>query len=374
MFTIHQELMTRPSYVEISRSAIRNNFNLIKKTIGKSLLLCVVKGNAYGHGSVEMAKIFQESGADYLGVAIPEEGLELRRAGIHIPILVLSAISDSQVGICIENNLTITAPSDEKIIFIENKAKELGVNALVHIKIDTGMGRVGVNWKRASKLFNCIKSSENIYFEGIFSHCAKSDRVFTKIQISRFNKVLNSFAEQNISFSIRHLANSSALFDHPDAHFDMVRSGLALFGYLERDNEKIRSQLEPAMSWKTELTYFKFVEKNTGIGYDHAYCASEDTRIITLPIGYADGYQRALGKNSHVLIKGKKYPVVGKICMDQMMVDIGRNTELYNGEEVILVGASGSEQINFFDLALLNDLSVYEILSQISYRVPRFYI
>lgn len=374
MFNIHQELLTRPTYVEIDLSAVRHNFKEVKKIIGDKKMLCIVKGNAYGHGSVEMAQVFERLGADYLGVAIPEEGVELRKSGIKIPILVLSAISDVQIEVCIDHDLTMAVPSDERISLINEVAKNKGKRAKAHIKIDTGMNRIGVHYSRVSKLFEKIKNSEHIYFEGIFSHFAKAGEEFTETQINRFKEALLEFKENGISFDIEHIANSGGIVFHKNSHFSMVRAGMILYGYLEGLEDRSDILLKKAMIWKTTVTYFKYIESGVGVGYDHTYISKNPTRIVTLPVGYADGYQRAMGKNGRVIIRDTLYPIAGKICMDQMMIDIGRNGESYKGDEVILVGNSDSCSLSFTDIASWSNTSIYEIMSQISYRVPRKYI
>lgn len=376
MFNIHQELLTRPTFLEIDMDALRFNFSQIKKKTSNKKILCIVKGNAYGHGSEKMARLFENLGADYLGVAIPEEGVELRRAGVTIPILVLSAIADKQIEVCIDYDLTITAPSDERLDMIERVAKQKSKQAKVHIKIDTGMGRIGVNWQRAEKLVTPIKKAEHIDFQGIYSHFAKSDEEdnLTSIQIKRFQSVIDMFLEHDISFEIQHIANSGGILFHHESHFDMVRAGMILYGLFEGRNHKDVIELKPAMSWLSEVTYFKYVPQGMGIGYGHNYVAEKDTRIVTLPVGYADGYQRAMGPRGKVILRDTYYPIAGRICMDQMMIDIGRNGEAYKRDRVILVGASDTKEITFFDIAKWSDTSIYELLSQISYRVPRVYV
>lgn len=376
MTNIHQQLLTRPTYVEVDCDAIRHNFSVVKNIVGDSKVMAIVKGNAYGHGSVEMATLFQELGADYLGVAIPEEGVELREAGVTIPILVLSAIADKQIPVCIKYDLAITAPSDEKMLAIDAAAREASKRAKIHIKVDTGMGRIGVNWERVSKYFKIMRECTSTDFEGLYSHLAKSDEEsgFTQVQIDRFNQVIDDFKIAGFEFEITHLANSGGTIFHPDARFNLVRAGMMLYGLFEGIDVPNTIQLKPAMSWKTEVVYFKFIEKGFGLGYGHNYVADKDTRIVTVPVGYADGYQRAMGPNGQVIIRDMLYPIAGRICMDQMMIDIGRHGEAYKNDEVILVGSSDSHTITFFDISKWSNTSIYELLSQISYRVPRIYL
>jgi len=376
MTNIHQELLTRPTYLEIDMEALKHNYHQLRTLAGDSKMLCIVKGNAYGHGSIEMAKAFQLYGADYLGVAIPEEGIELRRAGVTIPILVLSAISDIQIPVCIQYDLTITAPSDEKLQMINDTAKVFGKKAKVHIKVDTGMGRIGVNWNRVEKFLPIMQQSEHVEYEGLFAHFAMADEEshFTNTQIERFDHVLDFFRNKGINFKHVHHANSGGLIFHPPSRYSMVRAGMALYGYFEGRALPDGLVLKPVMTWKTEVVYFKYIEPTTAIGYGHHFKTDSGTRIVTLPVGYADGYQRAMGTQGKVIIRDTMYPIAGRICMDQMMVDIGLDGTAYKGDEVILVGGSENYSISFYDIARWSNTSIYELMSQISYRVPRKYI
>ena len=338
--------------------------------------MCVVKGNAYGHGSIAMGQLFQELGANYLAVAIPEEGGELRRSGVTIPILVLSAIADKQIPVCVEYDLTISVPSVEKLMAVNSYAQEHDIKVRVHIKIDTGMGRIGVHYARSEKFLDAMRACTHSIFEGIFSHFARSDEEhdFNNEQIKRFDTVIELFADAGFTFSHIHLANSGGIIYHPNARYTMVRAGMMLYGLFKGRVVPDTLTLRPVMTWKTEVVYFKFVEKGTGIGYNHRYIAKQDTRIVTLPVGYADGYQRAMGEYGKVIINDQLYPIAGTICMDQMMIDIGRYGEAYCGDEVILVGKSAHQNISFYDIADWSDTSIYELMSQISTRVPRIYL
>jgi alanine racemase len=376
MNSIHQELSTRPTFVEVDLENIRHNLATLRNYVGDTKVLCIVKGNAYGHGSVRMAQLFEELGVDYLGVAIPEEGVELRRAGITTPILVLSAIADRQIPVCIQYDLTITVPSDDRLKTIDDMAQAFKKKVRVHLKVDTGMGRIGVNYARVEKFFPVMRSSKHIIFEGLFSHFARADEDSdtNELQIKRFNEALASFNREGFDFEIKHLANSGGAIFHPSSRMDMVRLGMVLYGLFEGIDLPEDISLKPAMTWKTQVVYFKFLEKGEGVGYGHHYIAQEDTRIVTLPVGYADGYQRAMGPKGKVIINDHIYPIAGRICMDQMMVDIGIEGEAYKADEVILVGLSKSHNISFFDIATWSDTSIYELLCQISSRVPRHYL
>lgn len=376
MSNIHQELLTRPTFVEIDMKKLKHNFNQVKQQLTGQKMLCIVKGNAYGHGIIKMAQAFESYGCDYLGVAIPEEGVELRKAGIAGPILVLSAISDRQIPVCIKYDLTITAPSDEKLEAIDQAAEAFGKQAKVHLNVDTGMGRIGINWKRAEKFLPIMRSSQHINFEGLYAHFAMADEEsdFTDIQRERFDSVIAMFQNNGFDFEYIHHANSGGILFHQKTRYSMVRAGMILYGLFEGRDVPRHINLQPVMSWKTEVVYFKYVEPGTGIGYGHQFKASIGTRIVTLPIGYADGFQRAMGKKGKVILRDTLYPIAGRVCMDQMMIDIGPEGSAYKGDEVILVGESTSQKITFFDIANWSRTSIYELLSQISYRVPRIYL
>lgn len=375
MINIHQQLLTRPTFVEINNDAIRHNFSEVKKLASGKKIMCIVKGNAYGHGIIPMGLLFQSLGADYLGVAIPEEGVELRTAGVTVPILVLSAISDRQIPVCIDYDLTITAPSDEKLMMIDKAAQDSEKQARVHLKIDTGMGRIGVNWQRVAKFFPVMRECTQTIFEGLYSHfaCSDGETEFNIEQKKRMESVISEFKDNGFNFDIIHFANSGGILFHPDAHYSMVRAGMMLYGLFEGRELPPHIILKPAMTWKTEVVYFKYIEKGMSVGYGQNFVATEPTRIATLPVGYADGYQRAMGPKGKVIIRDTIYSIAGRICMDQMMINLGPDGEAYKGDEVILVGASPSHTISFFDIARWSDTSIYELLSQISYRVPRIY-
>lgn len=376
MNTIHQQLLTRPTYVEVNMASLRHNFQVMKSLAADSKILCTVKGNAYGHGAVKVATLFQELGADYLGVALPEEGVELRKAGISIPILVLSAIADQQIRLCIEHNLSLTAPSFERVERINEVARELDSKAGIHIKIDTGMSRIGVHFSRVEKFFPILHKARHIELEGIYSHfsVADEDEEYSRTQLERFLSACKKFEDEGFAFALKHIANSAATMFYPESHLDMVRIGLALYGLSEGRLLPEEIVLKPALTWKTQVSYFKSIAKGTALGYGHRFVAREDTRIATLTVGYADGYQRAMGEKGSVIIRDHRYPIVGTVCMDQMMVNLRSDGEAYVGDTVILVGSSPSHSISLYDIARTSNTSVYELLCQISYRVRREYV
>jgi alanine racemase len=244
--------------------------------------------------------------------------------------------------------------------------------AIVHLKIDTGMERIGVHWYNAQKFIEESYALPNMNIEGIFSHFAKAenDKEFTEQQIKRFDGIIDYLESRNMRPKLVHLANSAGIVLYPSAHYDMVRPGIALYGYLN----SIQDQLKPVMSLKTKVSYFKVVPENTGIGYELTYITDKQTRIVTLPVGYGDGYSRYFSNKGEVIIRGKKYPVVGNVAMDQMMVDIGPDGEAYNGDDVLLFGEDREARISLDELCTKIGTISYEIMTGISKRVPRVYV
>jgi alanine racemase len=360
---------TRPTRVEISLSNLSNNLNIVKKIVGNTKVMGVVKANAYGHDLINISKHLEKENIDYLAVAFVEEGIELRNAGVNTPILVLGAINNDQIPLFLKNSIDLTGSSIEKLQAISKCAKDLDLIANVHLKIDTGMNRIGVQWDRVDKFLNIAFTLPNIKIVGIFSHFANStsDLDFTNLQLKRFKSVLDIIFNRNKYCKrddiIIHLSNSGAIANNlKDCFFDMVRPGLMLYGYSPIPS--IQSQLKPVMSFKTKVGYFKVIDGGVTVGYDRTYVTKEQTRIVTLPVGYADGYPRSLSNIGKVLIGGKEYTISGRVCMDQCMVDIGMDGEAYNGDDVILFN-------DMWEVSRLADRSIYEILCSISQRVPR---
>jgi len=360
----------RPTRVEISFPALENNVSLIKSIIGNRKIMGIVKANAYGHGLVEISRQLEKLGIEYLGVAYIEEAVYLRKKDIKIPILVLGAIDNSQIPIFIKNDVNITGSSIEKLEKISEVASKMGKKAKVHLKIDTGMGRIGVQWDRKEEFLKKAYSLKNIEIVGIFSHFADSpmDIQFTKQQLERFQSVLGYIEKNFHRPEIVHMANTGALSNSfEESFFDMVRPGLLIYGYSQ--NPKIQKLLEPVMSFKTKISYFKVLGKDSSVGYDRKYYTKEQTRIVTLPVGYADGYPRSLSNKGFVYLREKRYPVIGNVCMDQVMVNIGKEGEAYVGDDVELWG----ENISLHEISKQSNRCLWELLSGISERVPRIY-
>jgi alanine racemase len=368
--------VVRPTRVEVDLKILAENFKAIKSHIGKSKIMPVLKANAYGHGLVRVAKLYEELKADYLGVAVVEEGILLREMGIKIPILVLGGVWGNQIPLFLKHNLTITASSIDKLKQIDETASQMKSKAIVHLKIDTGMERIGVHYYNAEKFLEAAYSYKNINVEGIYSHfttAESSDLTFTKLQLERFNEVLNYFNKKSIKPPLRHISNSGAILQLPEANLDMVRPGIMLFGVYPSKNIKKTIAVKPALTWKSLVVYFKVIKAGNAVGYGLTWKSDHNIRAVTIPVGYGDGYFRSMSHKVKVLLHGKLYPVIGNISMDQIVVNI-ENDSAYNSDEVILLGSDGKNFITAEELAEWAGTIPYEILTNINTRVPRIYL
>ncbi len=379
-----EHLPLRPTTMEIDLDALVFNYNALRQRAGKSKVMAVLKANAYGHGLIECARVLErECSADYFGVALVEEGMQLRKAGIKTPILIFGGIFNDQVQVYLDYDLDLTASSIDKLMLIEEVAKMRGMRARIHIKIDTGMGRIGVRPASAQKVFEAAMHAANCDLVGVFSHFATADESnleFSKQQLSSFNDCIQFFTQQKRSMPIRHIANSGAILQLPESHLDMVRCGISLFGVSPSDHltPTVKSLFKPVMKITSRVVYFKVVQPGESVSYGRTWTAKQNTRVVTIPIGYGDGYSRALSGDSdaigaEVIIRGKRYPIIGRVCMDQIMVDIGRD-EAFNGAEVVLVGTQDSERITIEELAGHMRTIPYEVLTGLNLRIPRKYL
>ena len=368
--------IVRPTRVEVDLKILAENFNSIKSHVGKTKVMPVLKANAYGHGLVRVAQLYEELKADYLGVAVVEEGILLREMGIKIPILVLGGVWGNQIPLFLKNDLAITASSIDKLKQIDETSSQMKIKAKVHLKIDTGMERIGVHHYNAEKFLEAAYSYKNINVGGIYSHFATAesdDLTFTKLQLERFNEVLEYFRKHSINPPIRHISNSGAILQLPEANLDMVRPGIMLFGVYPSKNIKKTVVVKPALTWKSLVVYFKVIKAENAVGYGLTWKPDHNIRAVTVPVGYGDGYFRSMSHKAKVLLNGKLYPVVGNISMDQIVVNI-ENDSAYNSDEVILLGSDGKNFISAEDLAEWAGTIPYEILTNINTRVPRIYL
>ena len=360
----------RPTQLEINLSTLVNNYQIICQHVHPRPVMAVLKANAYGHGLVSVAKaLVDKAKCRHIAVAYLDEAIILREAGINVSILVLGGIVGVRVPLFIENNISITASSVQKLHIISEHAQKMNKTALVHLKIDTGMERIGIHHYSASPLFQAAQKAPMIQVQGVFSHFSHADgpnSQKTMEQLHAFREALPK--DQNLG--MLHIANSGAVLQYPDTWLDMVRVGIAMYGLAPGPNVPLLKGLKPAMRWISRIVYFKVVPKGATISYGGNWTAQKQTRIVTIPVGYGDGYQRRMSGKAEVLIRGKRYPVVGSICMDQMMVDIGWD-EAYNGEEVVLLGEQGLESISASEHAHWTGTINYEIICGINNRVPR---
>jgi len=365
---------THPAWIEINLRQFQKNIAIVKNFLGPTRLCMAVKANAYGHGIVEIAKTAVLSGIDYLGVAHAQEGVKLRKAGIEIPILVLGAIHERQIKDLLNYHLEFSVSSKYKAELVQKVLGTTKQACKVHIEIETGMQRTGI---RAESLLSVSEHLENLgCFDivGVYSHLAITETPShpeTQRQIALFKAVTDELAHTGRNF-IRHISNSGGLCHYPEANFDMVRPGILLLGYFQQQPIAALAGIEPFLSIKAHLAYFKVVAANQGISYGHSYKTKQQTRIVTIPVGYGDGYRRALSNVGRVLIRGKSHRIAGTVCMDQFMVDIGRS-EAYVGDEVVLIGRQGDEEISVNEIAELCDTISYEILCGFNERMPRRY-
>lgn len=373
---MEKEGFHRPTWVEIDLDAIAHNIEEIKKLIkNKRKIMGVVKADAYGHGAVEVAKTLLMHGVEYLAVAMVDEALVLRKAGVDCPILVLGYTPEQQVNKLIKWDITQTIYSENMVDFIHKVAVLQNKIVKVHIKVDTGMGRIGFKSKdEILKILRKIGNLPKLEVQGIFTHFAtadEEDKSFAQNQLKTFRDICNFLEKENIHIPIKHIANSAAIIDMEDTYFNMVRPGIILYGlYPSEEVFKEKISLKPSMTFKTKIVHIKKIDKDTSIGYGRKYIAPEERRIATLPVGYADGYSRMLSGKAEVLAQGKKVPVVGNICMDQCMIDITNHPKVQMGDEVTLFGQGMTVEEVAQKLGTIN----YEVLCMVNKRVPRVYI
>lgn len=373
-------LATRPAAMTVDLGRLRRNFERLRAHSAPSRVMAVVKANAYGHGLERCALHLEAAGADFLGCAYVEEGIILRKAGVKAPILVFGGMLADQARLYIEHDLDVTASSVSKLEQIAAAAAALKRRARVHLKIDTGMERLGVHHYSAGALLERVLSLKWCDVVGIFSHFARADEedpAFTRLQLERFLECARFFEKRSLPTPLRHIANSAGTLRFPEARFDMVRPGIALYGVAPAPglaDACDRLGLEPVMTLATKVAYFKVVKAGGGVSYGHLWRAPRDTRVVTLPVGYGDGYPRALSNRAEVLIRGRRHPQVGAVCMDQMMIDLGPDGEAYNGDEAVLVGEQGGERITVDELAQRAGTISYEILTGLNARIPRRYV
>lgn len=368
----------RPTWVEVSLDALRHNIQEFRQALPERIcLMAVVKADAYGHGAVKVAQEALSCGVDYIGVAFLDEALELRRAGVAAPILVLGYTSPDGVRPAVEYDVTLTVFHDE--LWPALDTLDEGARLKVHVKFDTGMGRIGLPADDTGIAYveRALKHPA-LNVEGLYTHFAsadESDKSYTLEQHAKFERVVSHFREAGTLFRFVHTGNSAAAIDCPELSYNMIRLGIAMYGlYPSEEVNRERIRLEPVMSVKTQMSHIKTVPPGSGISYGVTYRTSAEETIATLPIGYADGYSRMLSHRVHALVRGRRVPIVGRICMDQCMANISGIADPSKDEEVVLLGRQGGEEVSAEELAALLGTVNYEITCMISHRVPRVYV
>ena len=365
---------TRPTRIVVDLDALSHNLRSIRTHTGVPVM-AIVKANAYGHGLVPVALHLQAQGVEQLGVAFVEEGIALRQAGVTVPILVLGGIFGPQVAQFIAHDLEITVSSLDKLRQVEEAARALGRKPVIHLKIDTGMERIGVHSYSAHSFIEAAVASPWCVLKGIYSHLACADdpgSAMTAQQLQRFHDACAHIERIGAPMPLRHLANSGGVLHFADTWLDMVRPGILLYGVQPDPASHRTVDVRPVMSLLSQVVYFKVVKAGNPVSYGATWRPTGDTRVVTIPIGYGDGYPRALSSRGHVLIRGQRYPIVGRICMDQFMVDIGQDSA-WNEDEVVLIGRQGGNAITAEELAGQAGTIPYEILVGLNERIPREY-
>jgi len=365
----------RPTHVEVDLDVLAGNYRAIAAHVAPARVMPILKANAYGHGLVEVARRLERLDAPYVGVAYLEEGLRLRQHGVRLPVLVLGGILGSQIPRFLEHDLTLTASSVDKLRAIEEHAAAAERPATVHLKIDTGMERIGVHWYSAEALLEESLRCRHVRVEGIFTHFANADGRdlgHARLQLERFEEVLRFYERRSLPLPVRHAANSGAILQLRESHLDLVRPGILFYGALPSAEVPAIIPVRQALRWLTRVVFFKVVRAGNPVSYGGEWAPSAQTRVVTLPVGYGDGYARAMSGKAEVIVHGKRYPVVGRICMDQVMVSIGGDSA-YNGDEVILLGRQGAAAISIEEMAAWAGTIAHEILTSINTRVPRVY-
>ena len=363
----------------IDLAAIKNNLKVIKGRLRNpgTGVMAVVKANAYGHGLTVVAEAALSAGCSHLAVALPDEGVALRQAGIAAPVFVLGLIAPEEADVCARHNLTVTVCASEHLPPLVAAAKKTGRPVGVMLKADTGMNRIGAKEADAVKLAGQLKNMAGIHFSGLFTHFASAggpDLSYAKEQFGKFRELVSRLEEMGLRPPLVSASASGAIFTLPDSQFDLVRAGLAMYGLYPSDFIAARHKLSPALKLATRISYVKDVAKGAAVSYEMTWRAKENCRIAVLPLGYGDGYSRLLSNRAEVLIGGRRYGVAGNVCMDQMMVCIDDNYDIKAGEEAVLVGEQGEDAITFEELARSAGTINYELACNIAARVPRVYI
>jgi alanine racemase len=366
----------RPTYAEIDLSAIRGNVRAIRERVGPHVkIMPAVKADAYGHGSIQVSRAVLDAGADILGVATVEEALELREAGILAPVLIVGCSPADAAADIVSGRITSTVCDLAFATALSEAAEEAETKALVHVKVDTGMGRIGVSSAECESFVRTLFSLPGIKVDSIFTHFPCSDEPdagYTDLQIRSFRALTESLQSAGFDIPYRHAANSGAILAHPESYFEIVRPGITVYGLYPSPAAFRTVPLTPALTLKTQIVFLKDTAPGDTVSYGRTFTANRATKVATLPIGYADGYNRHLSNRGEAIVREQLVPVIGRVCMDQIMLDVTDVPGVSVGDEVILYGGTGAVSIE--KVAGMLDTIPYEVTCAISRRVPRVYI
>jgi alanine racemase len=362
----------------ISTDNLKKNFLNIRKKVGKARVMAVVKADAYGHGVKTVVSVLNSLGRkkpEYFAVATADEGVELRQLKIKQPVLIFDPVDKYQAYKYFKFNLipSVSTQEDLNILIGEKNKLKSNKKIFVHVKINTGMNRLGVDYQEAVKFIEKLSSYKNFGIGGIYTHFATSDEVgskYAKLQIKRFDEVINELKERKLNYGLAHAANSGAILDFPEAYYDMVRPGISLYGYYPSLQTSESIKLYPVMSLVSKVSTVRKIKRGESVSYSRRYFTREETKIISVPIGYADGFTRALTNKAQAIIKNKIYNQVGTVTMDRIMFDVG-NDNIKVNDEVILIGSKGKLKIDAWDWSKNVNTIPYEVTCGISKRVPR---
>ncbi len=376
----------RRTWAEVDIDAVKHNFDEIRKAADpKADIMCVIKADAYGHGAVFLGKLYEKMGASRFAVSNIEEAMQLRENGISLPVLILGFTPASMAKELAENNISQAVFSEEYAKELSDEAVKQGVKVKIHIKLDTGMSRIGFMYQNTERDGDSIHQIEracrlpSLISEGIFTHFAVSDEAdegkeATEHQLKCFSDAVNKLKNDGCCFDVVHCSNSGAIIDYKKAHFDCVRAGIILYGLSPSSKLAKRLDLRPVMQIKSVIAQVKTVEKDTPVSYGGTFVTKTPTKIATVPIGYADGYTRSLGNRAYMTVKGRKAPVIGRVCMDQLMLDVSDIDDVRSGDEVLVVGDGSDGSFSFDDMAAMTGTINYELVCLVGKRVPRVYI
>ncbi len=373
----------RATRAEIDLTAFRHNLQNLRKYLDpQTRIMAIVKADAYGHGAVSCARIAVESGAaNYLGAGVIEEGIELRENGLNAPILILGSIFPDEAEDLVRHNLATILCTQPLAQALSKEAEKQDKTVSVHIKVDTGMNRLGISPENLPALLDQVRDLKNLKIEAVSTHFSSADDEdlsVTQAQLEKFQTALTILQKEGVHTPIVHCANTSALFKFPESHFNMVRPGLILYGVLPSPSlrpviDQGENPFQPVMQWKSQIILLKPIAKNQPVSYSGSFTTQRDSLIATLPIGYADGLHRMLSNKMDVLIRGRRAPQVGNICMDMILIDVTDIPDVQAGDEVVIFGRQGDEMISVEELAVKGKTIPYEILCSVSKRVPRIY-